>query len=108
MSKSLFISIFFFALLSSCANTQNQSSTGFASVDLNFSKIEESSAVINPKDRVGSYGPVMDGDQSDGNSAENTKSLGVIITPSLYKSIEAVDVLKCFEKLDQKVNLLEK
>jgi hypothetical protein len=102
MYKNL-ITFTFHITLVSCTTLNEKSSGGFASVDLNFNEIHDHSTVLNPKDQVGSYGPVMDEDSSTV-ATKDKQSLGIVLGPSLYKSIEAIDVLKCFEKLDKKVN----
>jgi len=106
MNRTSITILFSLLVFSSCTTLDSNSDNGFASVDLNFNKFEESSAVIDPKDNVGTYGPIKDVGITSSRSGDRPKSLGVIIGPSLYKSIEAVDVLKCFEKLDRKVNLI--
>lgn len=93
-------------IIVSCTTTKTKETQGFASVELSFDQVTENSAIIDPQDQVGAYGPVFDEDEIIQNGQNTSKTFGVLIAPSLYKSLDAVDVLKCFEKMDRQVRLI--
>ncbi len=105
MLKNTVALLAFIFLFSACSTHNKSSESQFATVDLHLDIENDESPILNTKNQVGRYGPTTD--QNNANiSKKDRKVLGLFLGPSLYKSIDSIDVLKCFEKLDKKVNII--
>ena len=105
MLKNTVAVLAFTFLFFTCSTHDKNSESQFATVDLHLDIENDESPILNTKNQVGRYGPTTD--QNDTSiSKKDKKILGLFLGPSLYKSIDSIDVLKCFEKLDMNVNII--
>lgn len=106
MIRKVFLILNLSIMLLSCGGARKGPSSDMVTVDLDLTKaIDDTSPIVDPEDNLGAYGPVSNEITYQSNSNDNI-SVGILIGPSLYNSIESMRVLKCMEKTGQKVNVV--
>lgn len=94
---------FILILLSSCAGP-NANKIDFASVELSVEKNNQNVS-LDSDDPVGEYGPSHDSQYSD-KVKSSKKSIALVVLPSMYSSLLALDIIKCLELNDVNLNII--
>lgn len=75
-------------------------------VDVNLVKNTSTDVKLDLKSNIGKYGPDFESESSYISNNDQKKSVGILISPAHYKSVLALDLLKCFQINDIKINLI--
>lgn len=78
----------------------------YTGVDVSLDDSQNLKVRIEPESSIGTYGPELENTNQYSNISKKEKSIGVIIAPANYRSVLALDLLKCFQINDLKVNLI--
>lgn len=102
-----FFTIIFFLLLVGCSNKKvKEKENIYTGVDVNLAKNNSTDVKLDLKSNIGTYGPDFESESNYKSNDNQKKSIGILITPSHYKSVLALDLLKCFQINDIKINLI--